>query len=367
MSIVEFDLEMMMNHEQNPTDVARWQAVVARNRQADGDFVYAVSTTGIYCRPWCPSRLPRRKNVQFFDAWQTAEEAGFRPCKRCVPQKPDASDTAVDAVVQACKMIEEAEKAPTLNQLAAAVGLSPYYFHRLFKKTVGVTPKQYALEKRLHRVRSNLQGEGTITEAIYNAGYESGSRFYEDAKSSLGMKASEYQKGGQGLLIHYAIVQSYLGWVLVAATGQGVCQIDFGDSPEILLENLKGRFPEANLNENDLAFGELVGQVLTFLEMPNENLTLPLDIQGTAFQRRVWATLQNIPPGSTASYANIAARIGQPKAARAVAQACASNKIAVAIPCHRVVRSDGKLGGYRWGLERKRVILEREANESSRP
>ncbi len=346
------------------SESSRWQAVVQRNPQSDGAFVYGVVTTGIYCRPICPSRMPNRENVRFFDNWQMAEETGFRPCKRCTPQVSNAPNTAVDAVAQACKIIEEAEQEPSLNQLADAVGLSSYHFHRLFKKTVGVTPKQYAMEKRLNRVRSNLQQNSTVTKAVYEAGYESGSRFYERATTSLGMKPSEYQKGGEGISIRYAIVQSYLGWVLVAATERGVCQIDFGDTPEILQKRLKTNFPKAKLQDNDSAFTTIIAQILAFLESPKQGFKLPLDVQGTAFQRRVWAALQTIQPGSTASYAEIAKLIGNPNAARAVAQACASNNIAVVIPCHRVVRSNGDLGGYRWGIERKRAILEREANNT---
>lgn len=347
------------------SEASRWQAIVQRNPQADNIFVYGVITTGIYCRPTCSSRMPNQENVHFFDNWQIAEEAGFRPCKRCTPQTDSAPNTAVDAVAQACKLIEETEQELSLNQLADAVGLSAYYFHRIFKKTVGVTPKQYTMEKRLNRVRSNLQQSSTVTKAVYEAGYESGSRFYEAVTTSLGMKPSDYQKGGEGISIRYAIVQSYLGWVLIAATEQGVCKIDFDDTPEILLTRLKTNFPKAKLQDNDPTFTTIVSQTLAFLESPKQGFTLPLDVQGTAFQRRVWAILQTIQPGSTASYTEIAKRIGNPKAARAVAQACASNKIAIAIPCHRVIRSDSGLGGYRWGIERKQTILDRELNSET--
>ncbi len=347
------------------SEADRWQAVIQRTPQSDGAFVYAVVTTGIYCRPTCSSRRPNRENVQFFDDWQTAQEAGFRPCKRCDPQISNPPNTAVDAVAQACKIIEDAEQAPSLNQLADAVGLSAYHFQRLFKKMVGITPKQYAIEKRLNRVRNNLQQTSSVTTAVYEAGYESGSRFYETATTSLGMKPSAYQKGGRGVSIRYAIVQSYLGWVLVAATDRGICKIDFGDTPEILQTRLKTDFPEAEAQDDDPTFAAMVARTLAFLEAPEQGLALPLDIQGTAFQRRVWAALLNIQPGTTASYAEIAQQIGNPKAARAVAQACASNKIAVAIPCHRVVRSNGNLGGYRWGVDRKQTILERESGRDA--
>ncbi|OGO06970.1 MAG: 6-O-methylguanine DNA methyltransferase [Chloroflexi bacterium RBG_13_56_8] len=345
------------------TESTRWEAVTQRSPQADGLFVYGVSTTGIYCRPVCPSHLPKRENVEFFDTWQGAEQAGFRPCKRCTPQSPDEADESVKLVIRACQIIEEAEQPLTLQQLADAVGLSQYHFQRLFKRIVGITPKQYAAEKRLGRVRAQLQEGATVTDAIYHAGFVSNSRFYEIATSSLGMRPKEYRSGGQGVSIHYAIVQSYLGWVLVAATDQGICRIDFGDTPEALHARLETSFPQADLLADDPDFPKIVAQVLGFLEKPKRGLRLPLDIQGTAFQRRVWNALQAIPAGTTASYGEIATNLGNPKAARAVARACGSNNIAVAIPCHRVVRSDGGLGGYRWGVERKRALLERESEE----
>ena len=266
-------------------------------------------------------------------------------------------------IMHACQIIEEAEQVLTLQQLADAVGLSQSHFHRLFKRIVGVTPKQYAAEKRPDRVRVQLQEGATVTDAIYNAGFESSSRFYETSTSSLGMKPKEYRSGGPGVSIRYAVVQSYLGWVLVAATDRGICRIEFGDAPKALRARLKTSFPQAELQANDPNFQKLLVQVLGFLEKPEQGLGLPLDIQGTAFQRRVWTALQDIPAGTTVSYGDIADQIGNPKAARAVAQACGSNNIAVAIPCHRMVHSDGGLGGYRWGIERKRAILERESNE----
>jgi AraC family transcriptional regulator of adaptative response/methylated-DNA-[protein]-cysteine methyltransferase len=260
-----------------------------------------------------------------------------------------------------CELIEASEEPPTLVELAGAVGLSPSYLHRLFKAAVGVTPKQYAMEKRLGHVRERLQADdATVTEALYEAGFGSSSRFYEDITEKLGMKPSEYRDGGQGMRIHSAVAQSYLGWVQVAATAKGICAIDLADSPDDLRERLRARFPKAGLVEDDPNFRALVSQVLSFLESPQDGLDLPLDVQGTAFQRRVWLALREIPPGSTASYGEIAARIGNPKAARAVAGACASNPVAVAIPCHRVVRSDGELGGYRWGQERKSRLLVQE-------
>jgi AraC family transcriptional regulator of adaptative response/methylated-DNA-[protein]-cysteine methyltransferase len=344
------------------SESSRWQAVNQRDPQADGAFFYGVVTTGIYCRPTCASRLPNRENVRFFDGWQAAESAGFRPCKRCSPRQPRAADPAREIVLRACRLIEMAEKPPTLAQLAADVGLSPAYFHRLFKKWVGITPRQYAAEKRLDKARSGIQQETTIIEAIYNAGFESSSRFYEKATPALGMKPSEYKNGGKRLMIRFAISHAYLGWVLVAASEKGVCRIDFDDSQEALQQRLRDNFPQAELVSDDPEFAETVALVLAFLDQPKRGLDLPLDIQGTAFQRRVWAALQQIPVGITASYGDIAARIGQPKAARAVAQACGANHIAVAIPCHRVVRGNGELGGYRWGVDRKRAVLQRETD-----
>ena len=342
-------------------DTKRWQALTARDPQADGFFVYGVTSTRIYCRPICPSRLPLQENVRFFDTWQQAEEAGFRPCKRCSPQAAKAPDPVLEAVSKACRLIEESQKELSLSQLAAAVGLSPYHFQRQFKKVMGITPKQFSMQKRLYKVRSYLQKEGNITEAIYAAGYQSGSRFYEKVQPALGMKPAEFQKGGAGINIRYGIFQSDLGWVLVALSDKGVCQIDIDDDPQNLRARLFNNFSSAFLLDNDPDFTALITEVLSYLETPQRGLSLPLDIQGTAFQKRVWDALQNIEPGSKMSYSEIAKKIGSPKAARAVARACAANKLALAIPCHRVVRSDGGLGGYRWGLERKKTLLEREA------
>lgn len=342
-------------------EASRWQAVEERDSQAAGQFVYAVTTTGIYCRPGCSSRLPKRENVLFFDRNTDAESAGYRPCKRCAPQMAKQPDPAQEAITQACRLIEEAETPPSLEELATAVGLSPYHFHRLFKKALGITPKQYAHQVRLRRLRENLQQEPTVTAALYNAGFQSGSRFYESATAALGMTAKTYQKGGHGVAILYAIVESYLGWVLVAGTRKGICRIDFGQSPTALQARLAERFPSAELITADPGFETVVNQVIAYLETPSSAFDLPLDVQGTAFQQRVWQALRGISAGTTASYVQIANQIGSPKAARAVAQACAANQLAVAIPCHRVVRSDGQLGGYRWGLARKKALLEREA------
>lgn len=345
------------------TDQTRWEALVERDQGADGAYVYGVVTTGIYCRPVCSSKLPNRDNVRFFDTCEDAEQAGFRPCKRCTPSSLDGQAMHREAIIRACQLIEESEESPSLTDLANAVGFSPSYFHRLFKRMVGVTPKQYTTAVRSNRVRASLQTSSNVTEAIYEAGFASSSRFYDKATNTLGMKPSKYRNGGHGVRIRFAVSQCYLGWILVAATGKGICAIDFADDPKTLEEGLRARFSKAEFVDNDPSFMAWVAQVLAFLESPHDNLDLPLDVKGTAFQQRVWLTLREIPPGSTASYAELAARIDNPKAARAVAQACASNSIAVAIPCHRAVRSDGGLGGYRWGSERKRKLLEREAEE----
>ena len=355
-----------MNHttaDHYATDEARWEALVQRDLLADGAFVYAVNTTGIYCRPGCPSRLPNRENVRFFDAPEQAEEAGFRPCKRCTPREPARQDPQREWVLQACQIIEQAEEPPALADLAHAVGLSPSHLHRTFKRLVGITPKQYAMEVRRKRVRENLGQTARVTDAIQQAGYTSSSRFYENDAAVLGMPPATYQKKGRGARIRYAVGQCDLGRVLVAATEQGICAIDLGDREEDLVDELHKRFSEAEWVTSDARLETWMERVLALLQSPSDGLDLPLDVQGTAFQRRVWAALRDVAPGTTASYAQIAARIGQPKAFRAVAQACANNPVVVAIPCHRVVRSDGELGGYRCGVERKRSLLTREEQE----
>jgi len=348
------------------SDDERWEALRQRDSQASASFVYGVLTTGVYCRPSCGSRLPKRENVRFFENSKDAEQAGFRPCKRCRPEASQWEPPHLRAVLEACKKIDEADAPPSLKELAAAAGLSVFHFQRLFKKVLGITPKQYTMQNRSNRLFEHLRKGSTITGAMYDAGFGSSSRFYEKATPTLGMKPSVYKKGAQDVPIRSAIVPCSLGLVLVAATAQGICAIDFGDTAEALKENLRRRFPKAVFQHPDPRFTAMIGQVFAFLEDPHSScLNLPLDIQGTAFQRRVWLALQEILPGDTVSYAGIASRIGKPKAARAVARACAANRLAVAVPCHRVVRGDGRLGGYRWGLERKRILLEREKVEKA--
>jgi AraC family transcriptional regulator, regulatory protein of adaptative response / methylated-DNA-[protein]-cysteine methyltransferase len=354
-----------MKHNANSfsTEADRWDAVMASDRLADDAFLYAVKTTGIYCRPSCASRRPNRQNVMFFQTCDQAESAGFRPCKRCQPRNPSPQQQQADAIARVCQHIDSASEAMTLQALAAIAGLSPYHFHRLFKQVVGMTPKAYTTAQRTQRLRATLQTEMSVTQAIYNAGFETSSSFYEKSTVLLGMKPKEYQQGAKGMVIQFAVQSSALGWVLVAGTAQGICAISLGDSAEELTSQLQAQFPKAQLAPGDAPFEDGVEQVVALVESPQRGLALPLDIQGTAFQHRVWQALQEIPCGETVSYGAIAQKLGQPKAVRAVAQACASNRLAVVIPCHRVVGSDGALKGYRWGRDRKRALLDRESTE----
>lgn len=339
----------------------RWAAVVARDPSADGQFYYSVKTTGVYCRPSCAARTAKPENVQFHLTAAEAEHAGFRPCKRCKPDQPSQSEQHAALVTELCRFIEQAEQVPSLQDLAERAGLSAYHLHRIFKAVTGVTPKAYAEAHRASRVRSELKRNNTVTEAIYAAGYNSNGRFYENADQVLGMTPTSYRSGGDDTEIRFAIGQCSLGAILVAASERGVCAIHLGDDPEALVRELQDSFPRAALIGGDADFEKLVSRVVGFVEAPRLGLDLPLDVRGTAFQQRVWQALREIPAGKTVSYTDIARRIGAPKAVRAVAGACAANTLAVAIPCHRVVRTDGSLSGYRWGVERKRVLLERES------
>jgi AraC family transcriptional regulator of adaptative response/methylated-DNA-[protein]-cysteine methyltransferase len=343
------------------SDDARWAAVLRRDPQADGAFYYSVRTTGVYCRPSCAARLARRDNVRFHSTRADAEAAGFRPCKRCRPDEAPLSERRAAAVAQACRMIQEADELPGLDALAADAGMSRYHFHRVFKAITGLTPKAYAAAHRANRMRDELTRSATVTDAIYGAGFGSNGRFYAAAGEILGMTPTDFRAGGSGNAIRFAVGQCSLGAILVAATGRGICAILLGDDPAVLVRELEDRFPRARLIGGDAQFEQWVAKVVGFVEVPGLGLDLPLDVRGTAFQHRVWQALRDIPAGSTASYSEIARRIGVPKAVRAVAQACASNPVAVAIPCHRVVRNDGGLSGYRWGVERKRALLARES------
>lgn len=359
-------MSVIMDKSKRPTEAdPRWASVLRRDVSCDGQFVYAVKTTGIYCRPSCPSRTANPKNVSFFAAPAQAEAAGFRSCQRCNPKGKSSAEFNADLIAKACRLIEEADELPKLEALAGAVGMSPFHFHRLFKALTGVTPKAYALANRARKVRAELaRADASVTEAIYGAGFNSGSRFYERSNEMLGMTPTAFKRGGKDTDILFAVGECSLGAILVARSDKGICAITLGDNPEELVRDLQDRFPQANLIGADQNFEQLIAQVIGFVEAPRLGLDLPLDMRGTAFQQRVWQALLHIPVGKTASYTEIARHIGEPKAVRAVAQACGANKIAVAIPCHRVVRNDGALSGYRWGVERKRALLEREATRS---
>jgi AraC family transcriptional regulator, regulatory protein of adaptative response / methylated-DNA-[protein]-cysteine methyltransferase len=353
----------MKPHTLDITLDPRWARVAARDKAADGTFWYSVGTTGVYCRPSCPSRLANPKNVQFHDSASAAEAAGFRACRRCNPNgiSIDAANAAI--VTKACRLIDEATEPLSLAQLAQSVELSPYYFHRLFKQMTGLTPKAYAAAGRSARLRARLAKAPTITEAFHDAGFGSNGRFYEASSALLGMSPTQYRSGGAHEVLTFAVGQCSLGAIPVASSVKGVAAILLGDDPEGLVRDLQDRFSNAQLVGGDAAYEHLVAQVVGLVEAPACGLALPLDVRGTAFQQRVWLALRAIPPGQTATYSSIAKKIGSPQSVRAVAGACAANPIAVAIPCHRVVRHDGGLSGYRWGVERKRALLARESNQ----
>jgi len=341
-------------------DVERcWDALVARDPAAEGRFLYGVRTTGVFCRPGCASRPPRRENVEFFADVSTAEASGFRPCKRCRPTDRSMADRHVAAVGRACALIRSREDMPSLAELAAAAGISRFHFHRVFKQVTGTTPRDYARATRLDRFAARLDAGEPVAQAVYGAGFGSSSRAYE-AAHGLGMTPGARRCGGKGEEIRFAAAETPLGWVLVAATDRGICMTALGDDPAALEAELRTRFPAATLTAADGALAEWMTRILAFLTAPGELPDLPLDIRGTAFQARVWRALQKIPPGRTATYTEIAAALGRPRAVRAVANACAANKLALLVPCHRVLRRDGAIGGYRWGEARKAELLERE-------
>lgn len=358
MIAIESNPEPMTPTEQDP----RWQAVVARDGAADDEFFYSVKTTGVYCRPSCAARRPKPQNVRFHLTCEAAERAGFRACKRCKPAQPRLHQEHAAKIVAICRMIESADSIPRLDELARMAQLSTYHFHRVFKAVTGVTPRAYAAANRAHRARQELARDGvSLTQAIYGSGFHSSGRFYAHSNEVLGMTPTDYRAGGANARIHFAVGECSLGSILVARSDKGVCAILMGDDPNALAQDLQRRFPESHLIGGDAGFEAVVAQVVGFVEAPAIGLELPLDVRGTAFQQRVWQALQAIPSGSKATYSEIAQRIGAPKAVRAVASACAANALAVAIPCHRVVRNDGGLSGYRWGVERKRDLLQREA------
>ncbi|WP_199555459.1 bifunctional DNA-binding transcriptional regulator/O6-methylguanine-DNA methyltransferase Ada [Sandaracinobacteroides hominis] len=339
----------------------RWARIVARDKSADGLFWYTVDTTGIYCRPSCPSRGCNPRNVTIHDTLESARRTGFRPCKRCKPDGPAAEVAQAGMVTRACRLIETSETVPSLTELADALGVSPGHFHRIFKAHTGLTPRAYGAAYRTRRVREALAGETSVTEAIYDAGFNSSGRFYEASNAMLGMTPSRFRDGGAKEEIRFALGETMLGTILVASSARGVAAILLGDDPDALARDLQDRFPKAALIGADAAYEAVVASVVGFVEAPQMGLDLPLDVRGTAFQQRVWQALRDIPAGQTVSYSDVAARIGAPAATRAVAGACAANRLAIAIPCHRVVRNDGAISGYAWGVERKRKLLAREA------
>ncbi len=338
-------------------DNERWLAVQHKDRTYDGQFVTAVRSTGIYCRPSCPARIPKRENITFYQHPQEAEAAGFRPCKRC---SPHTQAYEAEIAERLCRYIEShLDDRLTLDELSAAVSLSPQHLQRVFKRVVGISPREYVEAQRLGKVKASLKAGESVTEALYEAGFSSSSRLYERADQQFGMTPATYREGGKDMSIRYTLVTSSLGYVLAATTERGICAVCLGDDVAALEDELRRDYPSAHIERDD-DLGEQVVGVVEQIEGQPAHTELPLDIHGTAFQWRVWQALRAIPRGETRSYAQVAEAIGQPEAVRAVARACASNKIAVLIPCHRVVRQGGELSGYRWGVERKRELLERE-------
>ena len=334
--------------------------MVDRDQNEDGSFYYAVKTTGIFCRPSCPSRAPNRENVECFYTSKDAASAGYRPCKRCNPTASTRQEETEQKIIRACRSMEQSDTPLKLNDLAKEARLSPYHFHRLFKKMVGVTPKQYSSSHQSHRFKESLKRSRSVTDAIYSAGYSSSSGAYNKRQDHLAMQPKVYRNGAAGITISYGLTECFLGWLIVAATERGICAIEFGDDPKTLPQQLQRRFPKAELQQADSGFITLIREVVHFIKTPGSDFSLPLDIQGTVFQQQVWNVLRQIKPGETLNYTEVAEKIGNPSAVRAVATACASNKLAVVIPCHRVISKDGKISGYRWGVERKKMLLETE-------
>lgn len=354
-------MNAVMKTSSYSSDDERWDAVRRRDQQADGVFLYSVSSTGVYCRPSCGARPALRRNVRFHDNCGDAEQAGFRACLRCKPDQPPLAERHAQAVARACRLIDAAEEGLDLDSLARACGMSRFHFHRIFKAHTGITPKAYAAAQRARRLQHGLAQAPSVTEALYAAGFNSSGRFYAASSGVLGMSPKAFRAGGSGAAIRFAIGQCSLGAILVAATDKGICAILMGDEPEPLVRDLQDRFPQAELHGAEADFEATVARVVGFVESPGIGLDLPLDVRGTAFQQRVWQALRAIPSGQTVSYAELAERVGLPSGARAIAGACAANPVAVAIPCHRVVRQDGSISGYRWGVERKAALLKRES------
>jgi AraC family transcriptional regulator of adaptative response/methylated-DNA-[protein]-cysteine methyltransferase len=341
----------------------KWSLVLARDARADGRFVYAVRSTGVFCRPSCPSRRPRRENVEFFDSPAQAQQAGYRACQRCSPQRRNPQAQKIEA---ACRYIDEnLDVTLSLTAISRHVAVSPFHFQRLFKRMLGISPRQYQQARRAGKFRQALLGEGRVTDAIYEAGYSSSSRAYESIPAQLGMTPSAFRRKGEGVEIRYTILATDLGRMLIATTERGVSAVRFGETDTALLRELKHDFGAARINRDDKGLEPAASQVKQLLSGSTAAANIPLDIQGTAFQQLVWETLRRIPAGETRSYAEVAASIGRPKAVRAVANACASNPVAVVVPCHRVVQKNGSLAGYRWGVKRKNMLLEKERSAAS--
>jgi AraC family transcriptional regulator, regulatory protein of adaptative response / methylated-DNA-[protein]-cysteine methyltransferase len=359
---------MTLPHFSTPlTDDQRWDGVLRKDTALDGVYFFAVKTTGIYCRPCCPSRTPQRVNVSFYDTAATARAAGYRACLRCAPDGLSKREQQTQAILQACRAIEASQERLSLQALASQVGISPHHFHRVFKDVTGVTPHDYYKARQIAQIGQSIKGTASVTQAIYDAGFSSSGRFYENTNAMLGMTPTAYKAGGAGELIRAAVRNCALGLVLVAATQRGICTIEFGDDAQQLMQRLQLRFPHAQITTVDAPFEVWLEQLLAHIHMPKMALNLPLDVRGTVFQQQVWKALQDIPLGHTLSYTQVAQRIGKPKAVRAVATACASNVLALAIPCHRVVRGNGELSGYRWGVDRKRSLLDAEAKTIASP
>ena len=352
----------MNKKSKNDLLAKRWQVLVNKGKGGSTNFLYAVSTTGVFCRPGCSSRLPNRKNVEFFDTVEDAIAAGYRACRRCRPDNNESCSRTEKKIIAACRMIEEADCLIKLAELADRVEMSPSYFHRTFKKIVGVTPRGYAAMRRAKAFRKGLEKGETVTGALYGAGFGSSSRVYENPNDHLAMHPSAFRKGGKGESIKYSVVQCSMGWLLVAATVRGICTVEFGDGPEELEKLMHKRFPLASIVPADSQFAEHLALVVQHIESPGASAVLPLDIRGTAFQQRVWAALRTIPAGETRTYGQVAEEIGNPQASRAVASACGANRLAVIIPCHRVVAKDDSLGGYKWGKEKKKQLLDKESS-----
>lgn len=349
-------------------DEAKWQAVLAKDARSDGRFVFAVKSTGVYCRPSCPSRRPLRKNVSFFLLPETAEQAGFRACLRCHPRSSLAVDPQISMTREVCRLIEANEGEPiTLAELGERVGVSAFHLQRTFKNVMGISPSQFAETQKIERFKKSVREGGTIAQATYDAGFGSSSRLYEGAAAQFGMTPATYGKNGRGAVINYAVVDCKLGKLLVAATTKGVCSVTLGDDEDEMLKNLEIEFSAAERRKDQNVLAKSVAAIVDYLDDKTPRIELPLDIRATAFQRQVWEQLQRIPIGQTYSYSEVARAIGQEKAVRAVARACATNPVALVIPCHRVIREDKSLGGYRWGLERKKELLKSEAKTTQSP